>query len=76
MSKPFGKAIEDYGFDRDFIIITYFAAVFTAFFLPNSFEMNDKLKNRPMLKMWITVIFLTVGFISVGRISPFLYFNF
>lgn len=76
MSKPFGKAIEDYGFDRDFIIITYFAAAFTAFFLPNSFEMNDKLKNRPMLKMWITVIFLTVGFISVGRISPFLYFNF
>ena len=76
ITKPFGKAIEDYGFDRDFILLVYFGAVFTAFCLPNSFEMNEKLKAHPKIKMWMTVVFLVIGFISVGRISPFLYFNF
>ena len=76
VTKEFGKVIEEYGFDRDFIFLVFFGAVAVAFFFPNSTEVNEKLEGHPCRKMFLTVILLVVGFVSVGRISPFLYFNF
>ena len=76
VTKEFGKVIEDYGFDRDFIFLVFFGAVFATFFLPNSMQVNEKLEGHPYRKMCLTVLLLVVGFVSVGRISPFLYFNF
>ena len=76
ISKAFRNAIEEHGFDKDLIFFVSGAAVFIAFVLPNSFEMNEKLKTHPYFRMLLTVVFATLGFLCVGRLSPFLYFNF
>ena len=75
LSKPFREAIEDYGFDKDFILTVCGIAVFIAFALPNAQEICRKLENRPILRMVMSIVFMVVGFWCVGRLSPFLYFN-
>ena len=76
VTKPFIHAIEDYGFDKDIIFTVSASAVLMAFFLPNSFEMHLKLQKRPYLRMFLSTLFAVTGFLCVGRVSPFLYFNF
>ena len=76
LTKAFRHAIEDYGFERGTVMLICAIAAVLAFASPNSFEMNDKLKSRPVWRMVLTVLFTVVGFLCVGRVSPFLYFNF
>jgi alginate O-acetyltransferase complex protein AlgI len=76
ITKPFRNAIEEHGFDKDLIFVVSGIAIFIAFALPNSFEMNEKLKKHPYFRMILTVVFATIGFLCIGRLSPFLYFNF
>ena len=76
LSKPFRKAIDDYGFEKDTVLIICAVAAVIAFFLPNVQEISKKLENRPVLRMVMSVVFMVIGFWCVGRLSPFLYFNF
>ena len=76
ITKPFKIALEEYGWDKDFLFTTMVFAMLLAFCSPNSFEMNEKLQQHSRLRMFLTVLFLTGGFLCVGRNSPFLYFNF
>ena len=76
ITKAFRKAIEEYGFDNDFIFTILIIAVVMAFLSPNSFEMNVKLEKHPLWRSFLTVVFAVTGFFCVGRLSPFLYFNF
>ena len=76
LSRSFRRAIEEYGFDKDFIFALGGISLVMVFLLPNSFEMNKKLRLYPRWRMILTVIFIAVGFFCVGRNSPFLYFNF
>ena len=76
ISRAFRNGIEAYGFDRDFIFAVSGLAVFIAFFLPSSFEVSQKLEQHWKVRMILTILFGIAGFICVGRVSPFLYFNF
>ena len=76
LSKPFRRALEDHGFDQDLLFIVCGVAVALAFFSPNSMEMSRKLQQHPRWRMGLTIVFFVIGFLCVGRISPFLYFNF
>lgn len=76
LSRSFRRAIEDYGFDKDFIFVLGGISLLIVFLLPNSFEMNKKLRLYPRWRMLLTIIFIVIGFFCVGRNSPFLYFNF
>ena len=76
LTKSFRKTMENYGFETEFFLAVFVGAALIAFLLPNSSEMESTLKTRPRLRMALTLLFLITGFLYVGRISPFLYFNF
>ena len=76
LTKSFRKTMENYGFETEFFLAVFVGAALIAFLLPNSSEMESTLKTRPLLRMALTLLFLITGFLYVGRISPFLYFNF
>jgi alginate O-acetyltransferase complex protein AlgI len=76
ITKAFRRAMEEHGFEKDFIFAVFIMAVVFVFFLPNSFEMSKKLQEHPRWRAVLTVLFAVIGFLCVGRYSPFLYFNF
>ena len=76
LSRPFRQAVEEYGFESDFVFAVGGLGVLLTFCSPNSFEMSRKLESRPRLRMVLTIVFAVCGFFCIGRNSPFLYFNF
>ena len=76
LTKAFKQAIDDHGFEKDAVMMICGIAVLIAFFSPNAQEISQKLENRPRTRMILSVLFMTIGFLCVGRLSPFLYFNF
>lgn len=76
ISRSFRKGIEDYGFDKDFLFVMLVGAAVFVFSSPNCAQMCEKLKSHPYIRMVLTILFFVIGFLCVGRVSPFLYFNF
>ena len=76
ITKSFRQGIEEFGFECGSVFAVCFFAALLTFVAPNSFEMDQRLDSRPRLRMFLTVLFAVCGFLCVGRVSPFLYFNF
>ena len=76
LSKAFRHAITEYGFSQDCVFFISVIGILIAFVSPNSFEMDQILQKKTKLRSALTILFFVIGFLCVGRLSPFLYFNF
>lgn len=75
LTRAFKIAAKDDCFAYYQIIALMVLGLFAVFFLPNSVQLSQKIKNPWCFSIATAVIFVT-GFLFVNRITPFLYFNF